>query len=148
MKFELEVPSFFAPWGNWPDLADAALFLVETRSGMRRELTWGNLMHISFSFDVGLAWFLALSELPRLQKFRKWALEGTTWSRLKMPIHDDQKAKSSPVNHSRILGHELGYAGHGSRAPRCVCGLPDSFWTPGKALPCTWNLVIPTLFDA
>ena len=71
MKFELEVPSFFAPWGIWPDLADAALFLVETRSGMRRELTWGNLMHISFSFDVGLAWFLALSELPRLQKFRK-----------------------------------------------------------------------------
>ena len=54
-----------------PDLADAALFLVETRSGMRRELTWGNLMHISFSFDVGLAWFLALSELPRLQTFRK-----------------------------------------------------------------------------
>ena len=54
-------------------MADAALFLVEIRSGMHREVTWGNLMHISFSFDVGLAWFLALSELPRLQKFRKWS---------------------------------------------------------------------------
>ena len=71
MKFELKVSSFFAPLGIWPDLADAALFLVEIRSGMHREVTWGNLMHIGFSFDVGLAWFLALSELPRLQKFRK-----------------------------------------------------------------------------
>ena len=112
-------------------MADAALFLVEIRSGMHREVTWGNLMHISFSFDVGLAWFLALSELPRLQKFRKWALEGTTWSRLKMSIHDDQKAKSSPVNHSRILAHELGGAGHDFRASCCVLELPDSFWTPG-----------------
>ena len=54
-------------------MADAALFLVEIRSGMHREVTWGNLMHVSFSFDVALARFLALTGLPRLQKFRKWS---------------------------------------------------------------------------
>ena len=39
----------------------------------RRAFSEGNLMHISFSFDVGFARFLALTGLPRLQKFRKWS---------------------------------------------------------------------------
>ena len=64
MKLDLEVPSVFASWRIWPDLANAALFLVEIQSGMHREVTWGNLMHINFSFDVGLAQFLALTGLP------------------------------------------------------------------------------------
>ena len=76
MKFDLEVPSAFASWRIWPDLANAALFLVEIQSGMHWEVTWGNLIHISFSFDVSLARFLALTGLPRLQKFRKWSPRG------------------------------------------------------------------------
>ena len=69
--FEPEVPNFSLHEGFLLDLADAAVVLHQNQPGMRRDLTKGNLMHISFSFDVGLAWFLALSELPRLQKFRK-----------------------------------------------------------------------------
>ena len=52
-----------------------------------------------------------------------------------MSNHDDQKAKSSHVNHSRILGHELGCAGHGFRASRCVFGLPDSYLDPQASVP-------------
>ena len=68
--FEPEVPKFSSMKGAL-DLADAAVILYQNQPGMRREVTQSNLMHISFSFDVGLAWFLALSELPRLQTFRK-----------------------------------------------------------------------------
>ena len=64
-----------------------------------------------------------------------------SWSRLKMSIHDDQKAKSSHVNHSRILEHELGCDRHGFRASRCV------FWAPRLILvqkyPEIWKFSIP-----
>ena len=52
-----------------------------------------------------------------------------------MSNHDDQKANSSHVNHSIILEHELGCAGHGFRASRCVFGLPDSFLDPQASVP-------------
>ena len=52
-------------------MADAALFLVEIRSGMHREVTWGNLMHISFEFDVLLVPSVEPGELSGFGKFRK-----------------------------------------------------------------------------
>ena len=74
--FEPELPNFSPPLRILLHLADAAFVLHQNQPGMRREITMGNLMHISFSFDVGLAWFLALSELPRLQKFQKMSPQG------------------------------------------------------------------------
>ena len=39
---------------------------------MRREVTWGHLMHITFEFGIILASSVELGELRGFRKFRKW----------------------------------------------------------------------------
>ena len=90
-------------------------------------------MHIAQEdVSIGMKWLLGPKATSLLSQC--WIL-GYFRSDLdfQMTRVDDQKAKSSHVNHSRILEHELGCAGHSFRVSRCVIWAPRLiFGSPGK----------------